>query len=162
MKANDKIDTFETRLNSLMDVDTIRLQKFLEMIQYAVCYFFTAVVLVELIKMIVPDVKTEEVVYWSNLKLGVIALLQVSLFSVLIYYIKKIGILFPFVFKLTDDYVPNHHGEAFIVALPVMALVINNLFTQYNICMREILRRIDRDVRAWKKKYFVNFYELFL
>lgn len=134
--------TFSDKFYHILSTDTIRLQKLMEITQYCVTFLITSIVMTEIIKIVLPEITTDDVKKWSNSKLFIITIFYLGIFGSLVYYTRKISLLFPFQ-RITDNYKPNFHGEALLASVTISGKVIGTLFTQYTVCINEILYRVD-------------------
>lgn len=135
--------TFSEKLDNLLSRDSIRLQKLMEITQYCVFYIFVSAILAKIAKIVLPDITVDEVKEWSNLQLLVMIIFYSGIFCSLIYYTRKIVLLIPF-FKITESYKPNLRSEATLLTLTMSGRTITTLFTQFTICLNEILNRFGK------------------
>lgn len=108
-------------IESLLSVDTIRISKLLEQIQFAIIVFIIAFFVGSTTDKLFPIQKDFENI--SNFDLYKDLLLQLSLIVISSYYITKIVKLIPFFFKLSDQYIPSSHGESMAGAGLAMAII---------------------------------------
>jgi hypothetical protein len=108
-------------IESLLSVDTIRISKLLEQIQFAIIVFIIAFFVGSTTDKLFPVQKDFENI--SNFDLYKDLLLQLSLIVISSYYITKIVKLIPFFFKLSDQYIPSSHGESMAGAGLAMAII---------------------------------------
>ena len=117
------------KVKNLMRVDPIRGLKLLEFAQYAIVA--TALALI-----VGPIINTKLFSTSHNEKSTAILLteifIEMGLIGIVIYYIKKIIHLVPFVFQgLYHKYIPSYHNEAMIGTAIGLGLVFNQ--TQLNL-----------------------------
>lgn len=93
----------------LIRFDTIRISKLLEMIQYAVIVFILAFLIGSATDSLFPLPKPEEKI--SDFDLYKDLFLQLCLIVISVYYITKIAQVIPFLFSLSDKYIPSAKDE---------------------------------------------------
>ena len=115
----------QTRRNSsadwerLLRFDSIRASKLLEIGQYAVLALTIGFIFGSLIDKIFPECDEKH----SNGRLILEVFIQTVAIAVLTYYTRKLVMLVPFQFALTDKYVPSAKEEAWLgvnMALPIV------------------------------------------
>jgi hypothetical protein len=95
----DAYKHFKTRWRSLTAFDEVRVMKLFEMAQYSVIYFFLGFSIGAGLEILFPDYDEKApipTVIWE-------VLLQLVMFVVLVYYVRKIARLVPFMFVLNWD-----------------------------------------------------------
>lgn len=90
---------FRERLASLLSRSDIRVMQLLEILQYGVIYMSLAFVLGAGLELVFP--RFDEKKQWKPVALEVV--LQVASFTVLVFYVRKIAKLVPFMFQLQWD-----------------------------------------------------------
>lgn len=103
--------TIEERWGKLTDSSAIRVQKLLEISQYAVIYLFIGLMVGIFLEFIFPKDNEETVKKRSTLELVGLVTIQVVAIAIISFYITKIALLIPFLFQFTDDYVPGLKEE---------------------------------------------------
>lgn len=121
----DKIAKSNPGFDSILNMDAIRISKFLEQIQYAIIAFVIAFFVGSFTDRLFPLQKNIEEI--SNLELWRDILLQMCVIIISAYYISKIARTVPFFFSLTKDYVISAHGESAAGAGLAMALIFVNV-----------------------------------
>lgn len=103
--------TLEERISKVTDISAVRMQKILEISQYAVIYLFAGLLIGILLERLFPKDDPETVKQKSTTELTTLITLQVIIIAVTSFYIHKIARLVPFLFQYTDDYIPSLKGE---------------------------------------------------
>ena len=103
--------TIEKRWEKLTDSSAVRIQKLLEISQYAVIYLFIGLVVGIFLEFIFPKDNEETVKNRSTLELVGLVTIQVIAIAIISFYITKIALLVPFLFQFTDDYIPGLKEE---------------------------------------------------
>lgn len=102
--------TIETQLEKLVRFDTIRISKLLEEVQFAIIVFIIAFFIGSMTDRLFPLSKTPDET--TDFELIKDILLQLSLIVISAYYIMKVARVVPFMFSLSDKYIPSAHGES--------------------------------------------------
>lgn len=121
----DKIAKSNPGIDSILNMDAIRISKFLEQIQYAIIAFVIAFFVGSFTDKLFPLQKNINDI--SNLELWRDTLLQMSVIIISAYYISKVARSVPFYFALTKDYIISGHGESAAGAGLAMALIFVNV-----------------------------------
>ena len=108
-EVKDKLD----KLDSLLRFDSIRILKLLEISQYAIISFLLSLWIGEVINSLFPTID----INISTYVLLTEAILQVFLLTVVVYYIRKISFIFPFIFNpiikaCNIPYIPSKKNES--------------------------------------------------
>ena len=140
---------FEERLRSLTMFDEIRIMKLLEIVQYSTIYFLLGFGLGASLETLFPQFDEEKEPWAVALE----ALGQLIVFALLIFYVRKIVKLFPFLFVLDVDvngdgkvgkYRPygtsEYEGELTIGIVVIASQV--NLLKKIDLLSREFARFI--------------------
>ena len=93
----------------LLRVDTVRVSKLLEQIQFAVIVFIIAFFVGSMTDKLFPVPKEAEKI--TDFELYRDLFLQLCLIVISAYYITKFAKVIPFFFSLSSKYVPSSHGE---------------------------------------------------
>ena len=146
-------DRMKTKMYDLMGAGGskdiyIRIERVLELSQTVLVYFMVGMMLGVMLDRVFPKFHPEE----SHAKLWTMALLQIFLNAMIIYFMEKLINLVPFLFHFYDKYTPgeDRHGE--IGKSIAMSLVF--FATQDNLLSRvnEIQNRFNKDIYPKKKK----------
>jgi hypothetical protein len=105
----------------LLRVDTVRVSKLLEQIQFAVIVFVIAFFIGSMTDKLFPLPKDLDNI--TNFNLYKDLFLQLCLIVISAYYITKVAKIIPFFFSLSDKYVPSSHGENMAGAGLAMAII---------------------------------------
>lgn len=111
MSDEPKIYTVNERFEKLTDTSAIRVQKLLEISQYAVIYLLIGLVLGIFLEFIFPPDNMETASQKSTAELIFLVSVQVMTIAIVSFYIHKIALLVPFLFRFTDDYIPGYKDE---------------------------------------------------
>lgn len=111
----------DKEFEKVVRIDAIRVSKLLEEIQYAIIVFIIAFFIGSMTDKFFPISKTPEIT--TNFELIRDILLQLVLIVISAYYIVKIAKVFPFMFSLSDKYIPSAHGESNAGAGLAMAII---------------------------------------
>lgn len=109
--SNNQIISVDQRWDKLTDSSAIRVQKLLEISQYAIVYLFIGLALGIFLEFIFPKDTSETVKNKSTFELMGLVAIQVIAIAIISFYITKIALLIPFLFKFTDDYIPGYKDE---------------------------------------------------
>lgn len=101
------MSTEMNNIERLLRFDSIRISKLLEMIQDGIIIFILSFYLGSLIDKIFGQ--TDEKM--SNTELIIRIILQLVVNIVVIYYIRKIAEVIPFMLNISKDYISNKKGE---------------------------------------------------
>lgn len=123
MQSAPQILTVEERFDKLTDTSAIRIQKLLEIAQYAIIYLVIGLILGIFLEFIFPKDNPESVKQRSTLDLCFLVAIQVIAVAIVSFYITKIALLIPFLFRFTDDYIPGYKDEFRIGGGIALALV---------------------------------------
>lgn len=118
------MSTLERRASEverLLRVDTVRVSKLLEQIQFAVIVFIIAFFVGSMTDKLFPVPKEADKI--SDFDLYRDLFLQLCLIVISAYYITKVAKVIPFFFSLSDKYVPSSHGENLAGAGLAMAII---------------------------------------
>lgn len=109
--TTDNTLSFRERVDKLVDISEIRIQKILEISQYAVIYLFIGLFFGISFEFIFPGDTIESSNNKSIYELIFLIIIQVICIAITVFYIHKIALLVPFLFKFTDDYIPGYKDE---------------------------------------------------
>ena len=108
-------------VNRLLKFDLIRVSKLLEEVQFVIIAFVISFVIGRYIDKFFPiDSKIDDI---SNMDLIKSITLQLALIGISGYYIMKITSIIPFVFSLTNQYIPSSHNESATGAALAMSII---------------------------------------
>lgn len=131
--VDDYDSTFGDRLDNIMDLSTSRIQKILEIGQYTILYFIMGMVAGVTLEYTFPRDNAITVKKRSLFYLIFYVSLQLVTLTIVIYYINKIVLLVPFLFKFTSYYVPGLKSE---YSRGVIALTIVFISSQPSLITR--------------------------
>lgn len=111
---------FKTQFDKLTRFDLVRISKLLEMTQVAIvvsifCFGFGI-----LADVILPPPDESR----STFAIVVETWFQMAMVVLAVYYARKVAFLVPFIFRLTDSYIPSRHGEAAVGVAAATSLVM--------------------------------------
>jgi hypothetical protein len=115
------IERRASELERLLRIDTVRVSKLLEQIQFAVIVFIIAFFVGSMTDRLFPIQKEAEKI--TDFVLYRDLFLQLCLITISAYYITKITKVIPFFFSLSDKYIPSSHGENMAGAGLAMAII---------------------------------------
>ena len=117
---NFDFNIFLDNLKNIFKLDAIRIQKILEILQFTIIYaIITLYIGAYIDHYLFPD-------YKKNTDINTLikeVILQSIVIAICHYYIKKLGLLFPFLFKFTKDYEPglkNEYELGFSIGLSII------------------------------------------
>ena len=110
----------------LLRFDAIRASKLLEMAQYAVLGFWFNIIIGGVLDKLFPAYDPDKAFAWVCIEIT----LQIMALTVFNYYSRKLLSVVPFMFSLTDKYVPNLKGE---MGIGMAAAPLALLATQSNL-----------------------------
>lgn len=142
MEDNSKILTVQERWVKLTDSSAIRVQKILEISQYALIYLLVGLLLGIFLEFIFPKDNQETVKNRSTVELIFLVSIQVVTIAVVSFYIHKIALLVPFLFKFTDDYIPGYKEEYKIGGGIALAIVFISSQPSLIVRMSELRVRV--------------------
>ncbi|ARF09077.1 hypothetical protein Catovirus_2_26 [Catovirus CTV1] len=142
MSDKTKIYTIEERWDKLADVSAIRVQKLLEISQYAIIYLFVGLVFGIFLEFIFPKDNIETVKQKSTAELVFLVSIQVITIAIVSFYIHKIALLVPFLFKFTDDYIPGYKDEYKVGGGIALAIVFISSQPSLIVRMGELRSRV--------------------
>ena len=119
VKSISAKEKFRRNFERLVRFDKIRASKLLEMIQSGITIFVLCLVIGHYSDQLFPLLDTN----CSNTKLAFHFVLQLILNIILVYYVKKISEVIPFLFSLTDKYVSDAKGEQLQGAVLVISII---------------------------------------
>lgn len=131
---------FKKQLNSLLKFDSIRILKLLEMIQYSIIGF----ILTLFFGNIINDIFffKYDIQKLTNFELLYNVLIELIIIVILLYYIRKIVLLIPFLFLfLNKKYIPSKKNEASIGYIVGIGFILNNTINRLTLKIEEIDRR---------------------
>jgi hypothetical protein len=138
---------FESRLNKILDFSAIRVQKLLEILQYTFIYLILAFITGIFLEKLFPADDYKSLGKYSTVKLLALFSFRISIMVVMIFYIYKIGSLFPFAFHTTKDYKPGMKGEARLGASVVMTFALYKTQPSLIAMFAEISRRFGHEIK---------------
>tara|TARA_Y100000741_G_scaffold340781_1_gene302608 strand:+ start:325 stop:732 length:408 start_codon:yes stop_codon:yes gene_type:complete len=104
--------------NDLIKFNFIRLQKILEISQNMfVCIILSLLLSIKIDRFMQPLDKSK-----SKIRIIYEIIIQLLIFCILTYYIPKIVKLIPFLFHITDDYIPSKKNESIVGISAAMAI----------------------------------------
>ena len=132
--------SYKNRINNLLRFDKIRLCKLLEISQHCLFGFSFTLLFGNLINSIFYDDDIEEL---STIYLILIIFIELILTVLIVYYIRKIIIIIPFLFSfITNKYVPSKKDEVsngyVIGSTLILTITLENLNKKFE----ELDRRI--------------------
>ena len=120
---------FFQRVSSILEVSNIRFQKILHIAQLAFFALVLSLIVAPLYNYIIFPLNKEED-YWKIFtKLSI----EVCILVILLYYVRKITLILPFLFQYSKDYDPEHKssdGESLIGNTIAMAIVFATVQTK--------------------------------
>ena len=125
-------------------LDIIRVSKLLEIAQYAVISFWFNIVVGSFLDKLFPAFNPKKNIYLMYVEVTI----QIAFLAMLIYYIKKLLSVIPFVFALTSKYIPNLKGEMNIgMSSAPLALIATqaNLISKVKFLQSKFMRQ-SKDV----------------
>lgn len=99
-----------SKIQTIVDMSDIRIQKLLEISQSAVSYFFVGFTVGIFLETLLP--KVTHVKQMSTSKILFALILRFIILSIAVFYIHKIVQLIPFIFHYSDNYIPGIRGES--------------------------------------------------
>lgn len=111
MEDKPEILSVQDRWNKLTDSSSIRIQKILEISQYAIIYLFVGLIMGIFLEYLFPKDNSMTVKERSTIELIFLVSVQVVSVAIVSFYIHKIALLVPFLFRFTDDYIPGYKDE---------------------------------------------------
>lgn len=128
-------------MERLTRFDMIRIQKLLEMGQYAIIYLIISMVICRLLNKLLPSDTEETVKRRSTPELLILVFIETILFTWTIYYVGKITRVIPFLFHLTPEYESDKHAEIVHSSGVVSAVFCMRFMTNFNVHINELLSR---------------------
>ena len=125
----DKTEYFLEKLGSIFEISFIRLQKILHMGQISFMGLILSITSAPIINKYAFELNKDEETYIIFLKLA----LEMVILVIVLYYIRKITKLIPFLFQFTKDYNPvrkSSDGESLVGNTVAMAIVYANFLTK--------------------------------
>ncbi len=125
----DKNLYFLEKLSSIFEFSTIRLQKILHMGQIAFFGLILSITSAPILNKFSFELEEKEETYIIFLKLA----LEMIMLVIVLYYIRKITKLVPFLFQFTKEYNPvrkSSDGESLVGNTIAMAIVYANFLTK--------------------------------
>lgn len=125
----DKSLYFFEKLNSIFEISTIRLQKILHMAQIAFFGLLLSITSAPLLNKYSFVLKEKEETYKIFLKLS----FEMIILVIILYYIRKITKMIPFLFHFSKEYNPirkSSDGESLVGNTVAMAIVYANFLTK--------------------------------
>lgn len=118
---------FNQKIETLTRMDTVRISKLLEITQYAFLTFIFAFFIGGYLDKLfyVRDKDTKTYILIRDVAL------QLFLIIIIAYYIRKLVLIFPFMFSISKDYIPSAKGEAqngIALALAIIFLTVQPHF----------------------------------
>ena len=101
---------FNEKLSSLLAVDKIRFYKLAELSQYSILTIMISLYIGKFVNRVMPDYTKDE----DPLYTWLYVMINVVLFVISWYYIRKILTLVPFVLSFDKDYTPSRKAEYLI------------------------------------------------
>lgn len=98
---------FNEKLASLLAVDKIRFYKLTELSQYSILTVVLSMYIGRFVDYIMPEYKEDEDIWYTWLYV----VINVVLFVVTWYYVRKILALVPFILAFDKDYIPSRKAE---------------------------------------------------
>ena len=100
----------------LIDFDSIRIMKLLELCQYSIISVFPAIIIGEAINKLFIDYsekynKNSNISTKDNIKIILVVFLNLCFYVIAIFYINKLVKIIPFLFHFNDKYIPSIKGE---------------------------------------------------
>jgi len=138
---------FKKQLNSLLKFDSIRILKLLEMIQYSIIGF----ILTLLIGNIINDIFFYEydVQTLTTIQLINYILIELIIIVILVYYIRKIVLIFPFFFmNINKKYIPSKKNEASIGYIVGTGIILTQTITKLNEKITELDKRFKNYLKT--------------
>lgn len=116
--------TVQEELKHMMKVDAIRVQKFLEISQSMLVAIFLGFVGSHYVERLFPQYREEDNKSAWRLILEVCG--QSIVLGIMVFYLKKIMRMIPFMFKFTDDYNPSQTKDNMGVTLGLSVILVSS------------------------------------
>jgi nitrate reductase gamma subunit len=140
------MDRFREKFSDLFDFSLDRLQKVIEIGQYAAIYFLLGLFFGLLSERIFQKETRDTATQRSTIGLLLLTITQMAFDVIMIYYIHKIASLVPFAFKVTPNYISNFKGEAVAGGAVALAVTFSSIHPSLAARITELANRWGCDL----------------
>lgn len=125
----------DNTLSNIFKIDRLRISKLLHYCQSSIVMFVLAFVFGTLLNKLFVRKSP-----YNNFELISLTFVQLSLNTIVIYYLKKISFIIPFKLSLTDKYIPALHNEPLYGGLVGSGLILlktqSSLYEKIDLCIQ--------------------------
>lgn len=102
--------TFDQKIESILRFDKIRLHKLIELSQYSILACLLTIKIGKFVNHIIPAHDPKETLFETYMYV----ILNIIAMIVSVYYVRKIVLLVPYIFRFDTDYIVSKHDESLL------------------------------------------------